>query len=189
MIRIGILGSTRGTNLIPILEAIKQGVLDASVSLVLSNKEDSLILEKANSAGIAHHFLSSKGLSRADYDQQLTDHLMQAQVDVVVLIGYMRILSAEFVQHWEGRIINVHPSLLPAFAGKMDLEVHQAVLDTGQVETGCTVHMVTAEVDAGPILVQKKCPVLPFDTAETLKLRVQSLEGLALVEAIKNIMA
>ena len=96
-------------------------------------------------------------------------------------VGYMRILSAEFVTEWNNKVINVHPSLLPAFAGKMDLEVHQAVLD----ETGCTIHYVTPEVDEGPVLLQKKCAVLKNDTAESLKNRVQLLEGAALVEAIQ----
>ncbi|TAL61953.1 MAG: phosphoribosylglycinamide formyltransferase, partial [Legionella sp.] len=98
-----------------------------------------------------------------------------------------RILSPEFVTHWKDRIINVHPSLLPAFAGKMDLAVHQAVIDAKVPETGCTVHFVTAEVDAGPIILQKKCPVLASDTAEGLKLKVQQLEALALVDAINSL--
>jgi phosphoribosylglycinamide formyltransferase-1 len=101
-----------------------------------------------------------------------------------VLIGYMRILSNQFVAQWNNKVINVHPSLLPAFAGGIDLDVHRAVLASGIKETGCTVHKVTTEVDGGPIVVQKACPVMVNDTIKTLKARVQALEGKALVEAI-----
>jgi phosphoribosylglycinamide formyltransferase-1 len=127
------------------------------------------------------------GISREQFDQRLSDILRQHDVNLVVLIGYMRILSDAFVQAWEKHIINVHPSLLPAFAGKMDKEVHKAVLASGVKETGCTVHYVTPQLDAGPIILQKKCPVLPDDTIDSLKQRVQDLEGLALVEAVEVI--
>jgi phosphoribosylglycinamide formyltransferase-1 len=113
--------------------------------------------------------------------------LLERDVELVVLIGYMRILSPEFVTAWENKIINVHPSLLPDFAGGMGNAVHQAVLDAGKAETGCTVHYVTEEVDAGPIVVQKRCAVLPDDTVESLKVKVQELEAVALIEAINQI--
>ena len=115
---------------------------------------------------------------------KLSAVLREYQVDLLVLIGYMRILSHAFVSEWQDKIINVHPSLLPAFAGKMDLEVHEAVLAAGVPETGCTVHYVTKEVDAGPIILQKKCVVEPGELPASLKVRVQQLEGAALVEAI-----
>ena len=107
----------------------------------------------------------------------------------MVLVGYMRILSVEFVSCWQNKIINVHPSLLPAFAGKMDKSVHQAVLESGLKETGCTIHYVTEHVDAGPILLQKTCPVLAADNADLLKSRVQQLEGEALIEVIDGLAA
>ncbi|MFI4918993.1 MAG: phosphoribosylglycinamide formyltransferase [Legionellales bacterium] len=184
MIRLGILGSTRGTNMLTLIEAIHQGLLPATIEVVISNKAHAPILDRAKNKGLQAQYLSAEGLTRAEFDQKISALLHQHQVDLVVLIGYMRILSAEFVTQWHNKVINVHPSLLPAFAGKMDVAVHQAVLDSGIKESGCTVHYVTQQVDAGPIVVQKKCPVLIDDTAESLKERVQKLEGVALVEAI-----
>lgn len=186
--RIAILGSTRGTNLSAIVNAISQHKLDATIEIVLSNKSDAGILERAASYGLNTAFINPIGLTREQYDAQITDVLKQHRIDLVVLVGYMRILSKQFVDAWENKIINVHPSLLPAFAGKMDLAVHQAVLDDKVKKTGCTVHFVTAEVDAGPIILQTECPVFATDTPETLKARVQALEGPTLVEAI-NIIA
>lgn len=187
MIRIAVLGSTRGTNLNALVEAINQGYLAASIELVLSNKADAPILDKAVHFGIQSQFVDSQGLSRDNFDKNLSTILNQHRIDLIVLIGYMRILSAGFVLNWENKIINIHPSLLPAHAGLMNLSVHQAVLNAAETETGCTVHFVTEQVDAGPIILQKKCPVLAGDTAELLKSRVQQLEGVALVEAIKKL--
>lgn len=186
MIRLGILGSTRGSNLSPIVEAIQQQRLAAQVNTVISNKQDAPILERAAGFQLSTQCILPAGRPREIFDADVSKALRAANVDLVVLIGYMRILSAEFVAEWQHKIINVHPSLLPAFAGLMDLGVHQAVLDAGVKETGCTVHYVTEEVDVGPILLQKKCNVLAGDTAETLKARVQALEGEALVEAINK---
>lgn len=182
--RLGILGSTRGTHLNAIHEAISNKILAASIEVVISNKADALILKKAEEFGYPALFVHSQGLTREEYDQQVSSLLKQHQVDFIVLIGYMRILSADFVNDWQNHIINVHPSLLPNHAGLMDLAVHQAVLDDQEVETGCTVHIVTENVDEGPIVMQKTCPVYPDDTAQTLKERVQVLEAQALVEAL-----
>ncbi|MCW8408933.1 phosphoribosylglycinamide formyltransferase [Legionella sp. PATHC035] len=187
MIRIAVLGSTRGTNLNAVVAAIKQQRLPATIEVVLSNKADALILEKAAHFGIKSLFVDPQGLSRSEFDNFLSETLKQHHIDLIVLIGYMRILSAEFVMNWDNKIINIHPSLLPAYAGLMNLDVHQAVLDAGEIETGCTVHYVTEQVDAGPIILQKKCPVLAGDTPERLKTRVQELEGEALIEAIQLI--
>ncbi|MGQ3889473.1 phosphoribosylglycinamide formyltransferase [Legionella sp. CNM-1927-20] len=187
MIRLGILGSTRGSNLVAIVEAIKQKTLNASIEIVVSNKAKAPILEKAAHAGLYTAYLSAKGLTREEYDCKLSQLLRKYQVDLVVLIGYMRILSAEFIQKWQQKIINIHPSLLPAYAGLMDLEVHQAVLEAGEKHSGCTVHYVNEEVDAGPIILQKQCDILPTDTPEALKTRIQKLEGILLIDAIKTI--
>lgn len=183
--RLGILGSTRGSNLKALVDAIAVGKLKADIALVISNREEALILQNARLWGLKTQLLPSKGLSREDYDLRLSQALEAAGVDWVVLIGYMRILSKQFIEQWRHRVINVHPSLLPAHAGLMDLRVHEAVLQAKEAISGCTVHQVTEVVDAGPILVQKHCPVLATDTAETLKARVQTLEGEALVEAIQ----
>jgi phosphoribosylglycinamide formyltransferase-1 len=187
MIRLGVLGSTRGTNLQALLNAINAGTLAAEIAIVISNKADALILNLARTANIATQFISATGLTREAYDAQLHASLQAAGVDLVVLIGYMRILSREFVQQWQGKILNVHPSLLPAYAGLMDRQVHAAVLAAKEKETGCTVHWVTAEVDAGPILLQRTCPVSANDTVDELKARVQALEGEALIAAIAQL--
>lgn len=187
MIRLGVLGSTRGTNLTPLVQAIESEQLKARIELVISNKADALILDRAAQSGLPNQCIPSMGLTREAYDAAVSAALHRQQVEWVVLIGYMRILSADFIHAWRHRIINVHPSLLPAFAGLMDLAVHQAVLDAGVPETGCTVHYVTEEVDAGPVILQKRCPVLPGDTPDRLKARVQALEGDALIAAIQQL--
>ena len=131
-------------------------------------------------------FVSPKGLTREAFDAYITAALQQARVDVVLTVGYMRIVSASFVQAWRGRLLNIHPSLLPAFAGLMDRQVHEAVLESGATESGCTVHQITEEVDAGPIVLQKRCPVLRDDTVDSLRERVQALENTAFVEVLRN---
>ncbi len=186
MIKLGILGSTRGTNLVAIVDAITQKKLSAQIEIVVSNREDAFILERARQYHLRKQFVDAKGLSREGYDEKVSTLLKQYDIDLIVLIGYMRILSKTFVNTWKNKIINVHPSLLPAHAGKMDLAVHEAVLQAKEKETGCTVHYVSEEVDAGPIILQKRCAVLAGDTPEALKARVQALEGEALVEAIAS---
>ncbi|WED42361.1 phosphoribosylglycinamide formyltransferase [Legionella cardiaca] len=187
MIRLGILGSTRGSNLDALVEAINKENLSASIEIVISNKIDAPILEKATNFGIKSVFANPNGFSRQSFDFYLSNLFKQHGVELIVLIGYMRILTSHFVLNWSNRIINVHPSLLPAFSGLMDLAVHQAVLKASSTVTGCSVHFVTEEVDAGPLILQKKCPVFIDDTPESLKSRVQQLEGQALIEAIKQL--
>ena len=168
------------------LDAIASRHLDAEVRIVISDRASAPILERARQHGIAALALEPKGIARADFDALVTEALEAAGVDLVLMIGYMRIVSAPFVERWRGRLLNVHPSLLPAFAGGMNLNVHAAVLASGVKETGCTIHQVTEEVDAGPIVLQKRCPVLEGDTAEVLKNRVQALESQAFVEVLQN---
>lgn len=187
MRRLGILASTRGTHLATLVEAIKQQRLPASIEIVITNKSTAPVLERARAYHLPVQCVEVNGLTREDYDKKISALLHKHGVELVVLMGYMRILSADFVQEWENKIINVHPSLLPAFAGKMDMEVHRTVIAAGEKETGCTVHYVTQEVDAGPIILQKKCGVNATDTPESLKERVQQLEGQALIEAIVSL--
>ena len=186
MIRLGVLGSTRGTDLLPVLEAIQAGILNASVEVVVSNRRGAPILEKAKKHNIDHFFINHKNKTREAFDKEISERLKEKEVDLVLLIGFMRILSESFVAGWNGKIINVHPSLLPKHAGGMNEDVHGQVLKAGDKETGCTIHLVTAKVDEGPILVQKKCPVLAEDTVGSLKEKVQKLEGEAFIEVIKN---
>ena len=187
MIRLGVLGSTKGTDLQAILDAIQNDALDAEVVVVVSNRNKSYILERARHHNIPDVFVSQKGKTRNEFDREITATLLQYGSDLILLIGFMRILSAEFCQKWQDRILNVHPSLLPIYAGGMDTNIHEEVLRNGDVKTGCTIHFVTEEVDAGPILIQKKCTVTGIDTVESLKTKVQRLEGGAFIEAIKMI--
>lgn len=185
-ISLGILGSTNGTDMQALIDAIHQQRLSANIKVVVSNKKDAFILERAKRHGLAAQFIDPNGLSREEFDNQVTELMRSYGVDRIILIGYMRILSDSFVNTWRNKIINVHPSLLPAFAGGINRAVYQQILDSGIKETGCTVHEVTEELDAGPILIQKKCEILPNDSIDTLKQRVQALEGEALIEAIQN---
>ena len=187
MIRLGVLGSTRGTDLEAILSAINNKKLAAEVSVVISNRENAYILTRAKNHNVPSFFISHKDKSREEFDRNVTTILKQYNVELVLLIGFMRILSAEFCQAWRDRVLNVHPSLLPKYAGGMDMSVHKEVLKNGDHETGCTIHFVTETVDGGPVLVQKRCTVETNETMATLKLKVQALEGGAFIEAIQLI--
>ena len=187
MIKLGVIGSTNGTDLQVILDAIGSGELNAEVSVVLSNQKNAYILERAENHNVPAVFIPHKGKHREEFDAKITAVLQEHGVDLVLLIGFMRILSAEFCGRWQNRLLNVHPSLLPKYAGGMDTNIHEEVLKNGDTETGCTIHFVTDEVDGGPILIQKECNVEPHDTVETLKTKVQKLEGEAFIEAIQLI--
>ena len=180
------IGSTNGTDLVPIVEAIGSGGLSATVEVVLSNNETSGILKKAGDYGIENHFICHKNKKRDVFDFEMSQILEDKKIDLILLIGFMRILSSEFVDRWFGKIVNVHPSLLPKYAGGMNSDVHKSVLAAGDKETGCTIHLVTKEVDGGPILLQKSCPVFENDSIDSLKERVQKLEGEAFIEIINN---
>ena len=184
MINIGVLGSTKGTDLQAILDAIHSKNLNATVSTVISNRKNAYILDRAKDHGVPFYFISHKRKDRKDFDAEMTGVLKKHEVDLVLLIGFMRILSSSFCREWRDRILNVHPSLLPKYAGGMDTNVHEEVLKNKDKETGCTIHFVTDELDSGPILIQKKCAVEEGDTVETLKSKVQTLEGEAFLEAI-----
>jgi len=185
-LRVGVLGSTRGTALQGVLDAVAAGELDAEIVLVLSDKAHAGILERAAKYGVKTLHLDAKGLTREEYDARVTEAFREAGAELLLMIGYMRITSDAFVDAWRGRLLNVHPSLLPAFGGLMNKSVHQAVLDAGVAETGCTIHQVTEEVDAGPIVLQLRCAVLPGDTVESLKDRVQALEQEGVVEVLRG---
>ncbi|MBF88608.1 MAG: phosphoribosylglycinamide formyltransferase [Candidatus Marinimicrobia bacterium] len=184
MMKLGVIGSTKGTDLKAICDSISSGKLDAEVAVVLSNRAKAYILERAKKNKIPAFYISHVNKTRNEFDREMTTILKKYQVELVLLIGFMRILSNEFCLKWKDKILNVHPSLLPKYSGGMDLNVHEAVLANGDVETGCTIHFVTEDVDAGPIIVQKRCHIEPSDTAELLKKKVQALEGIAYIEAI-----
>ena len=173
MIKLGILGSTNGTDLQAILDSIKNKTINASVSIVISNQENAFILKRAREHGVNTCFISHKNKTREEFDRKVTNLLEE--------------LSQGFCHHWQDKILNVHPSLLPKYAGGMDTNVHKEVLLNRDTKTGCTIHFVTEDVDSGPILIQKSCAVEKNDTVETLKKKVQALEGPAFVEAINLI--
>ena len=185
-LRVGVLGSTRGTALKGVLDAIAAGTLDVDLRIVISDKPTAPILDRAKLYKVPSLFLDPTGLTREQYDKRVSAELRKAKVALILLIGYMRILSSHFVAEWSGRLLNVHPSLLPAFAGLMNRKVHEAVLSAGVHETGCTIHQVTEEVDGGPIVLQKRCPVLPGDTVDSLKDRVQALEQTAFIDVLRQ---
>jgi len=185
-IKVAVLGSTRGSSLQPVIESIEAGELTADIVAVISNKKKSGILERARNHGLEDIFVSALGKERNEFDGEVSELLKQKEAELVLCIGYMRFLSPDFVQKWYGKVVNVHPSLLPRHPGLMDLDVHQAVINAGDSDTGCTVHLIDEGVDSGPILVQKQIPVSQDDSAESLKAKVQALEGEAFIELISG---
>ena len=187
MIRLGVLGSTNGTDLQVIIESIKAKKLNAIVNVVISNKKNAYILKRGQNHGLPSIFINHKNKKRESFDSELTLTLKKYNVEFILLIGFMRILSSSFCKRWRHKIINVHPSLLPKYSGDMDMNIHEQVIKNGDKESGCTIHFVTEKLDKGPILIQKKCKVNTNETPETLKVKVQELEGNAFVEAINQI--
>ncbi|MCI4434124.1 MAG: phosphoribosylglycinamide formyltransferase [Thermoplasmata archaeon] len=186
---IGVLVSGRGTNLQAIIDASKDGKIKSRVVVVISNKRDAYALLRAEKEGIPAFFLSSKNKTPEEYDKEIIGILENYKIDLVVLAGYLKILSGVLIERYKDRIINIHPALLPSFGGKgfYGENVHRAVLDAGCRVSGCTVHFVRLEIDKGPIIVQKCVEVLDNDTPETLAERILPHEHQALVEAIKII--
>ncbi|MBN47704.1 MULTISPECIES: phosphoribosylglycinamide formyltransferase [unclassified Methylophaga] len=165
-----ILISGRGSNMQSIINAIQSDELDAEVTAVISNRPDAAGLMFARNAGIANEILDHKNFTtREAFDQELMQLIDSFDPDYVVLAGFMRILSREFVQHYANRLINIHPSLLPKFKG---MHTHKRAIDAGETEHGASVHFVTEELDAGPVILQAKVPVMSDDTEETLAARV-----------------
>jgi phosphoribosylglycinamide formyltransferase-1 len=172
--RIGVLASGGGTNLQSIIDACERGEIDGEVVVVVSNVEDAFALERARKHRIPAFAFPHLGLTREQHEKDIVDCLDQHQVDLVILAGYLRMLTPVMIKKYAGRMMNTHPALLPSFGGKgmHGLKVHQAVLDYGCKVSGCTIHFVTEEVDGGQIILQKAVPVLEGDTAETLQERV-----------------
>ncbi len=185
-VKVAVLGSTRGSSLQPVIEAIETGTLNAEIVAVISNRRRSGILERARTHGLKACFISGKNRTREDFDKEVSQLLEELRADLILCIGYMRFLSKGFVDQWFGKVANVHPSLLPKHPGLMDLDVHQAVINSGEKETGCTVHLIDEGIDSGPIFLQKKVTVEPGDTAESLKAKIQPLEGKAFIELIEG---
>ncbi|HEY2017910.1 MAG TPA: phosphoribosylglycinamide formyltransferase [Bryobacteraceae bacterium] len=186
MSRLGILISGRGSNFEAIADNIARGTLPAEIAVVISNRPGARGLDAARERGLNAVAIPSKGLDREVYDRMLLDELRKYQVDLVCLAGFMRLLSATFIREFPNRILNIHPSLLPAFAG---LDAQHQALEHGVRISGCTVHFVDEHLDAGPIILQAAVPVLDDDTIETLSARILKEEHRIYSEAIRIVLA
>lgn len=183
MRKLGVLISGRGSNLQALIDACASAGFPAKIALVLSNKAEAQGLQRAAAAGIATAVVNHKDFSdRQSFEQAVDAELQRAGVELVCLAGFMRVLTAWFVQRWQNRMINIHPSLLPAFPG---VDTHERALAAGVRFAGCTVHYVVPDVDAGPIILQAAVPVLPSDTADSLAARVLQAEHRAYPYAVR----
>ncbi|MDO8606804.1 MAG: phosphoribosylglycinamide formyltransferase [Phaeospirillum sp.] len=181
--RVGVLVSGRGSNLQALLDACADPAFPAEIVLVISNIPGVFALERAEKAGIATRVIPHKGFaSREAFDAEMDRELRAAGIEIVCLAGFMRLLSADFVTSWRDRMINIHPALLPSFKG---LHTHRRAIEAGVKLHGCTVHLVTADLDDGPILVQDAVPVLAADTEDTLAARVLEREHKAYPLALR----
>ncbi len=184
-IRIAILGSTRGTDMEGVATAILKGKLNAHIEIVISDKKDAYILERAKNHKIPAIYINPKDFKdREDFDKKVIEKLDEKKIDLILLLGYMRILSPYFVSRFKYRIMNIHPSLLPAFAGGMDLNVHKLVIEQGRKVTGCTLHFIDEGTDTGPIVLQESVKVEGNDTPQSLKEKVQEAEQRVIIKAI-----
>lgn len=186
MKRLGILLSGRGSNFLAIADAIAAGRLSAEIAVVISNRADAPGMAAARDRGLNTVLLPSRGVERETYDRQLAAELDKNRVDLICLAGYMRLLSAAFIRRFPLRILNIHPSLLPAFPG---LDAQQQALDHGVKYSGCTVHFVDEGLDSGPIVKQAVVPVMDGDTAQTLAARILEEEHRIYSEAIALVLA
>jgi len=186
MKRLGILLSGRGSNFEAIADSIAAGRIPAEIAVVVSNRPQAPGLETARSRGLNAVAIPSKGLEREVYDRLVIEELRKNEVDLVCLAGFMRLLSAHFVREFPLRILNIHPSLLPAFPG---LDAQHQALEHGVKVSGCTVHFVDEHLDSGPILVQTTVPVLDEDDADSLSARILKEEHRIYTEAINLVLS
>jgi phosphoribosylglycinamide formyltransferase-1 len=184
--RLGILLSGRGSNFIAIADNIRSGKLNAEIAVVISNRADAPGIAAARDRGLNAQVIPSKGRGRDEHDAEVIAALQSVNVDLVVLAGYMRLLSPKFIHAFSHRILNIHPSLLPAFPG---LDAQRQALEYGVKVTGCTVHFVDEHLDHGPIIIQKTVLVLEDDTVDTLSARILQQEHVAYSEAIAKVIA
>lgn len=185
-LRVAVLISGRGSNMVALIEAAKAADYPAAIVLVLSNNPDAAGLAYAREAGIATAVVDHRPFknNRADFERALDVQLQAHRVDLVCLAGFMRLLTADFVRHWSGRMLNIHPALLPQFKG---LHTHRRALEAGVREHGATVHFVVPEMDSGPIVLQGSVPVIDGDTEESLARRVLGVEHRIYPEALRMV--
>lgn len=190
MFKIAVLASTKGTDLQAIIDEIKEGKMEGiELSVVISDKRKAYALERARNQGFKAIWVKTKDRTREEFDKKVAEILDKHDVDLIVLIGFMRILSEWFINKYRNKIINVHPALIPKYCGAnfFGTNVHQAILDAREKETGMTIHYLDEGVDTGPIIIQKTCPVFSDDTPEILKERVQELEKKWYPEVIRQL--
>jgi phosphoribosylglycinamide formyltransferase 1 len=185
MTNLGVLLSGRGSNFEAIADNVASGKLDANLAVVISNRTDAPGIESARRRGLKALVIPSKGVSRHEHDRLVAAALEEHKVDLICLAGYMRLLSPWFVQQFPNRILNIHPSLLPAFPG---LEAQKQAFDYGVKVSGCTVHFVDADLDHGAIILQQTVPVLDTDDDHTLAARILEQEHIAYSEAIRIVL-
>ena len=186
ILNIAVLGSTKGTDLQAVIDAIESGKLkNITISFVLSNKADAYILERAKKHKINAIFLDPKGKTREEYDKGVDKLLAEHKVELVLLIGYMKLMSSWFVQKWQNKVMNIHPSLLPKYAGGMDKGVHEIVLENKDKVTGASLIFIDEGADTGPIILQKEVPVAADETVDSLKEKVQKAEMEIIVKGIE----
>jgi len=187
MKRIAVLLSGRGSNFEAIADSVREGrIPDAEIAVVISNREGTQGIEKARQRGLETRVIPSKGRQREEYDREVVTVLKESNVDLVCLAGFMRLLSPYFVSEFRHRILNIHPALLPAFPG---LEAQKQALEAGVKVSGCTVHFVDENMDAGPIVLQAVVPVHDDDTEETLSARILREEHRIYTEAINIVLS
>lgn len=187
-LNLAVLISGSGSNLQALIDACANSDFPAQIVLVISNNPDAYGLQRARDAGIKTAIINHKDFdNRAAFEDEIQAALDKQPIDLICLAGFMRILTAGFVEKWPQRILNTHPSLLPKFGGEgmYGHHVHQAVIDAGEAESGCSIHYVIPEVDQGPVIIQKTVKVMPEDTAETLAERVIAREHIAYPEAVR----
>ncbi len=185
--RLGVLLSGRGSNFEALADSVAAGrIPDAQISIVVSNREGAPGLARADERGIPSRVIPSKGVEREAYDRMVVAALDDARVDLVCLAGFMRLLSPYFISAFRGRVLNIHPSLLPSFPG---LEAQRQALEYGVKFTGCTVHFVDENLDAGPVIAQAIVPIEPADTPETLAARILVEEHRIYTEAVRLILS
>lgn len=185
VLKIGVLASTKASDLQALIDAIERKEIDAEISLLISNKENAYCLERAKKHGIETiHINPKKYGSMEEFDREVVRKLDEKGVELILLIGYNKFISPYFVNHFKNRIMNIHPSLLPAFTG-WDKNVHKEVIDSGVKVTGATLHFVDEGQDSGPIIMQKAVYVDENETPESLKERIQEVEQEIIVKAVK----
>jgi phosphoribosylglycinamide formyltransferase 1 len=195
ILNIGVLASTKATDLQAVIDAIENKKLNVKLSVLISDKKDAYALERAKKHNIKAVFIDPKSRDlieiedteeqRERFDVKVSEELDKHNVNLILAIGYMRIISPWFIEKYKNKIMNIHPSLLPAFSGGMDKDVHAEVLKSGVEETGCTLHFINEKVDGGPIILQKKVPIEKDETVSKLKEKVQKAEQEVIIRGIR----